>query len=269
MGLIMMQEKGYIWIGNGTAVFHDRLVKNGSLLIKDGKIIDINCPCSGDFEKVDAHGGYILPGFIDVHVHGGGGADFTDAEPGCVKTAAREHGRHGTTAMVPTTMTCPDETLEKAIISYLRETKEPFEGPELLGLHLEGPFFATTGKSKGAQPVASLRIPTREVLEHFIKLAENTILRWDEAPELPNTELFAAVMRENGILVEVDDRNEKIGYKIREAQLEKVPYMLIIGEKEVEAGAVAVRSRREGDLGQIDKDEFITKIVSEIKNKVR
>ena len=80
---------------------------------------------------------------------------------------------------------------------------------------------------------------------------------------------YAKLMRENGILVEVDDRNEKIGYKIREAQLEKVPYMLIIGEKEVEAGAVAVRSRREGDLGQIDKDEFITKILAEIKNKVR
>ena len=80
---------------------------------------------------------------------------------------------------------------------------------------------------------------------------------------------YAKLMRENGILVEVDDRNEKIGYKIREAQLEKVPYMLIIGEKEVEAGAVAVRSRREGDLGQIDKCEFITKILAEIKNKVR
>jgi len=80
---------------------------------------------------------------------------------------------------------------------------------------------------------------------------------------------YAKVLRENGVLVEVDDRNEKIGYKIREAQLEKVPYMLIIGEKEVETGTVSVRSRRAGDLGQVTKEEFITNITEEIKNKVR
>ncbi len=80
---------------------------------------------------------------------------------------------------------------------------------------------------------------------------------------------YAKVLSSNGISVEVDDRNEKIGYKIREAQLEKVPYMLIIGEKEAEIDAVAVRSRREGDLGQMSKEAFIEKISEEIKNKVR
>ena len=80
---------------------------------------------------------------------------------------------------------------------------------------------------------------------------------------------YAQVLRANGIMVEVDDRNEKIGYKIREAQLEKVPYMLIVGEKEIEAGAVAVRSRRQGDLGQVSQDQFIADITEEIKNKVR
>ncbi len=80
---------------------------------------------------------------------------------------------------------------------------------------------------------------------------------------------YARVLRANGVLVEVDDRNEKIGYKIREAQLEKVPYMLIVGEKEVEAGAVAVRSRKEGDLGQVSKEDFICNITKEIREKVR
>ncbi len=80
---------------------------------------------------------------------------------------------------------------------------------------------------------------------------------------------YANVLRANGVLVEVDDRNEKIGYKIREAQLEKVPYMLIVGEKEVEANAVAVRSRKEGDLGQISKEDFIANITKEIREKVR
>ncbi len=80
---------------------------------------------------------------------------------------------------------------------------------------------------------------------------------------------YAKVLKANGVSVEVDDRNEKIGYKIREAQLEKVPYMLIIGEKEKETETVSVRSRREGDLGQINKQEFVEKITLEIKDKVR
>ena len=66
--------------------------------------------------------------------------------------------------------------------------------------------------------------------------------------------------------VELDDREEKIGYKIREAQLQKVPYMLIIGDKEVEANAVGVRSRKDGDIGQMSVEEFVQKIQDEIKN---
>ena len=70
---------------------------------------------------------------------------------------------------------------------------------------------------------------------------------------------------EQGIRVELDERNEKIGYKIREAQLQKVPYMLIIGDKEVEAKAVGVRSRKDGDIGQMSQEQFIEKIQKEIK----
>ena len=69
--------------------------------------------------------------------------------------------------------------------------------------------------------------------------------------------------------VDVDDRNEKIGYKIREAQLEKVPYMLVIGAKEVESGTVSVRSRRDGELGSMTLDEFVAKAVKEVESKER
>lgn len=70
-----------------------------------------------------------------------------------------------------------------------------------------------------------------------------------------------------GIRVEVDDRNEKVGYKIREAQLSKVPYMLVIGQKEVEENLVSVRSHKEGDLGAISVDEFEKKILDEIEKR--
>ena len=76
-------------------------------------------------------------------------------------------------------------------------------------------------------------------------------------------------LEDSGIKVEIDLRNEKIGYKIREAQLEKVPYMLVVGDKEMENGMVAVRSRREGDLGTMNVDAFIAKILEEIKAKIQ
>lgn len=80
-------------------------------------------------------------------------------------------------------------------------------------------------------------------------------------------EKIKAILEEKGIRVELDDRQEKIGYKIREAQLQKVPYMLILGEKEVEANAVGVRKRKEGDIGQMSIEDFVSMILKEIEEK--
>ena len=78
---------------------------------------------------------------------------------------------------------------------------------------------------------------------------------------------LAEEMRKEGIRVEVDERSEKTGYKIREAQLSKVPYMLIVGDKEVEENKVSVRDRKEGDLGAVDSKEFISKLKKEIEER--
>ena len=74
---------------------------------------------------------------------------------------------------------------------------------------------------------------------------------------------------EKGFRVEVDERNEKIGYKIREAQMQKIPYMLVIGDKEIESGSVGVRSRKDGDLGAMKKEDFIAKLDEEVKTLAR
>ena len=76
-----------------------------------------------------------------------------------------------------------------------------------------------------------------------------------------------AALQEAGIRVELDRRGEKIGYKIREAQSLKIPYMLIVGQKEEEDGTVAVRSRSEGDLGAQPLGEFLAKVQEEIRTK--
>ena len=80
---------------------------------------------------------------------------------------------------------------------------------------------------------------------------------------------LAQKMMDEDIRVEVDDRNEKIGYKIREAQMQKVPYMLVVGDKEIENGSVGVRSRKDGDVGQMNQDEFIEKVKHEVETFAR
>lgn len=80
---------------------------------------------------------------------------------------------------------------------------------------------------------------------------------------------YADRLEAEGMRVEVDDRNEKIGYKIREAQLNKIPYMLIIGAKEEESGTVSVRSRKDGDIGAMTLDAFLEKAAEEIRTKSR
>lgn len=86
---------------------------------------------------------------------------------------------------------------------------------------------------------------------------------------IPYSKKIKEKLEEKGIRVELDDRSEKVGYKIREAQLQKITYVLIIGDKEIENNAVGVRSRKDGDIGQMQLEEFINRAVKEIENYVR
>lgn len=109
-------------------------------------------------------------------------------------------------------------------------------------------------KYKAAFPVWFAPVQVR-----VLSLTDRTVPEVNEAMD---------ILYSKGIRAEADIRNEKIGYKIREAQVEKVPYMLIIGDKEKENGVVAVRSRSEGDLGTMTLEAFLEKIKYEIDNKV-
>jgi threonyl-tRNA synthetase len=79
---------------------------------------------------------------------------------------------------------------------------------------------------------------------------------------------IAGDLRENGLRVVVDDRNEKMGYRIREAQLQKVPYMLVVGDREREAGNVSVRHRRVGDMGPMDPEDLLRRISQNVSARV-
>jgi threonyl-tRNA synthetase len=82
------------------------------------------------------------------------------------------------------------------------------------------------------------------------------------------TNRIVSMLKDEGLRVEVDIRNEKIGYKIREAQLQKIPYMIIIGDNEVREENISARSRKEGDLGSLNVEDFLNRIQAEIKEKI-
>ena len=193
-----------LYLCGGHVVLPDRVVPDGSVFMEDGRIAAVNAPRPEHVPALDVGGGYILPGFLDIHVHGGGGADCMDASVQAFHQIACAHAAHGTTALVATTMTCEDPLLERVIACYLEAERTQYTGAQLLGLHLEGPFFsAGSPHARGAQPVTRNRTPSREELERIIGLGQGRILRWDASPEIGNMPLFAQVMRENGILAAV------------------------------------------------------------------
>lgn len=132
---------------------------------------------------VDAGGLYLSHGFVDTHVHGGGGCDFMDGTEEAWHTAARLHLTHGTTCMVPTTLASTKEELLRAFAIYQRCKNAPgLRGAKLLGLHIEGPYLAP-GQS-GAQDPAYLRAPDPAEYRELLDACPD-ILRWTVAPELP------------------------------------------------------------------------------------
>ena len=167
-------------------------------------IADSAAQLPADVETVDARGGFVLPGFIDLHVHGGGGYDFLDGDPGAIDAILRLHAAHGTTALFATTLTCPDAVLFAGVerLAAAIGRGSPADGSALLGIHLEGPWLSPS--NVGAQAVAGERTPTACELDRLLALSAGTIARIDAAPELSSgIDLLSAFASEHGILLSV------------------------------------------------------------------
>ena len=186
-------------IQNANVVLPDG-VKQTSVFAEDGKIAAIGYDGTAD-KTIDAAGCYLLPGFIDIHVHGGGGADFMDGTPDAFETAVKAHFQHGTTTIVPTAMSATEEELTGFLLAFKAFRKKSKDADMVPGLHLEGPYFSgANAKSSGAQPKDLLRLPDEAEMDRLLKVADGDILRWDAAPELPNVDMFVRKCKENGIL---------------------------------------------------------------------
>lgn len=170
-----------------TRITNGKVLYNGDfcqkdLFLKDGKILAIGGEHPFD-RTVDANGAYVTAGFIDLHCHGGGGADFSDGDAAGARTAALTHLSHGTTTLFPTLLSADTAVLEKALASVEEAQKDT---PSLGGIHIEGPYFSPA--QTGAQKGSALRRPMPS--EYQSILSRYKLARWDYAPELDESFAF-------------------------------------------------------------------------------
>lgn len=191
-----------IKIFNAKVITPFRIIPQGSVLISDGVIAAVSEGniVAADALEINARGKFVAPGFIDIHVHGGGGHDFMDGNETAFLKIAETHVRYGTTAMLPTTLTSEREGLFETLSIYEEANKKNINGSQFLGMHLEGPYFAMS--QRGAQDPRYIREPDPQEYKAVIAHS-SSIRRWSAAPELKGAIEFGQYLRANGILAAV------------------------------------------------------------------
>ncbi len=170
----------------------------GEVVIDDGRITDVGPAAIGhDGEVVDLGPRWLLPGYIDVHVHGGGGGQFNSSDPEEILSVARFHARHGTTALLATTVSAPVEELAVALAAIARCVAQG-DGAAVLGAHLEGPFLSP--QRPGAQDPATFLPPDPETLERLLEAGRGSVRLMTLAPELPGGLRLIASLVEAGVV---------------------------------------------------------------------
>jgi len=202
-----MDNKCYSLI-NGTLVTPYRVLPNSGLVIDGSKIknlfsMDSFHPHDGT-EVFDVKGAYIAPGFIDMHLHGGGGADVMDGTPEAFATIAKAHAKGGTTSIVPSTTTSSLQDLKNALAAFQQALKMKNTGSRLLGMHLEGPYFAPS--QKGAQDIRFIKEPHKD---EYLSILDSFpgIVRISAAPELSGGLELGRELRRRGVLASIGHTN--------------------------------------------------------------
>jgi N-acetylglucosamine-6-phosphate deacetylase len=194
-----MGENQTIKIFNGKIITPEKIIDGGTILIQSNRIKAIS---NGNIEaanciEIDAQGKFISPGFIDIHVHGGGGHDFMDGNENAFLQIAETHAKFGTTSMLPTTLTSTKEAMLQILGVYESANKNNNNGSQFLGMHLEGPYIAMS--QKGAQDPRYIRDPLPEEYEEILSKF-SCIKRWSAAPELKGAIEFGNYIKSKGVL---------------------------------------------------------------------
>ena len=188
-------------ITNGKLILPTGIEMGQTLICENGKIEQIipngsYQPLVGD-KVIDARQNYVSPGFIDMHIHGGGGHDFMDGTVEAFLGVAETHAKYGTTAMVPTTLTSTIEELMTTFTVYRKAKEMNINGSQFIGLHLEGPYFSP--KQCGALDPNFLKKPQAEEYNAILE-ASKDIIRWSVAPELEGALALGQTLQQHHIL---------------------------------------------------------------------
>ena len=185
-------------IKNCKIVYLDK-VENGSVLIENGKIKEIN-PSNANAENViDANGLYLSPGFIDVHIHGAGGCDTMDGTYDALNTIAKTIVKHGTTSWTPTTMTVSIEDINNAMKAIHEAKVNGTDGANVLGAHLEGPFISP--KAIGAQNPNFLQALSIDTYKKMVGEYSDDVVSITVAPEVEGADELIKYLASQGIVV--------------------------------------------------------------------
>lgn len=188
-------------VENGTVVMPDGLLGAARVVCAEGRIVSVGprVRCPAGAVRIDARGGFIAPGFIDIHVHGGGGADFMDGTPEAVRTVLATHARHGTTTLFATTTVGRPAQIDAMLAACrtVRADWRPRQGARLAGVHLYGPYFAA-GKT-GCHGPEARRDPVAAEYEPWLR--DGLVRIATCAAELPGAVAFCRAARRRGCLV--------------------------------------------------------------------
>lgn len=178
-----------------------------SVLLENGRIAEVFAKdfehLNIDAEVIDAKGMYVLPGFVEIHAHGGGGFDFMDATEEAFEKICDTHLTHGTTSLVPTSVACSEKAMDDVFETYRKMQKK--SKINLLGLHLEGPFISV--EMKGAQNSSFVRNPEKFEVDKLLSENGDIISMCTAAPEIDGIEYMAKKMRDNGVTLSVGHSN--------------------------------------------------------------
>lgn len=194
------------WVIKNARIITPYRMIDGDIHIESGIITRVEPLGStvGQHEsELDVRHSYVAPGFIDLHVHGAGGADFMDGTVDAYEKAARMHLEHGTTSMMPTTLSGSIEDTRRSIEAYLQVKHSPGM-PNFIGLHLEGPYFAQ--EQRGAQDPRYIRDPDPN---EYLPLLDQfpDIKRWSLAPELPGALEMGRELVKRGVIASMAHTN--------------------------------------------------------------
>ncbi len=181
---------------SGTIILEDQLLRGAHVDVEGERIRSISTRGDVVEASIDLEDGYLAPGFVDLHVHGGDGADFMDATEDAFRTVCQAHARHGTTSLLPTTTVASHEQ-HIAFLKTCRQIKrEETGGARVLGAHFYGPYFAF--EARGAHPAAGIRPPIPAEYEQYLAFADS-IITATVAPELAGAEAFVRACRAKGV----------------------------------------------------------------------